>query len=45
MKTDKADTSDCRIGDGAYGVVYRALDVIKWALYFIIYIYIYIYIE
>lgn len=27
VKIDKADSSDCRIGDGAYGVVYRALDV------------------
>ena len=44
VKTDKADTSDCRIGDGAYGVVYRALDVLplSWASYFN-YIYIYIY--
>ena len=26
VKIDKADSSDARIGDGAYGVVYRAMD-------------------
>ena len=26
VKIDKTDTSDAKIGDGAYGVVYRALD-------------------
>ena len=26
VKIDKTDSSDAKIGDGAYGVVYRALD-------------------